>query len=1225
MTSIGESAFFNCDALTSITIPNSVTTIGEEAFRYCSSLASIVVENGNTNYDSRGDCNAIIETTSNTLIQGGKNTIIPNTVTSIGEYAFYDCDALTSITIPNSVTSIGEEAFLYCSALTSITCKATTPPTLGEDAFYYKLKTAYIPCGTKAAYEASDWASYSSISFVEEGCIDPTWQILYTSSDGNVVTPYKTDGFGANIVSNEYKDGQGIITFDGPVTQVGGSAFRECSSLTSVTIPNSVTKIESNAFYKCSSLTSITIPNSVKSIGVYAISHCYSLTSITIPEGVISIGVDAFTYCSSLTSITIPNSVTSIGGSAFSSCSSLTSITIPNSVTSIGSYAFYKCSSLTSITIPNSVTSIGYGVFQNCSSLTAINVDTNNPNYSSVDGVLFNKDQTTLIQHPIGNTRSEYTIPNTVTSIESWAFSKCSSLTSVTIPNSVASIGERAFFSCSSLTSITIPNSVTSIVYGTFSYCDALTSVTIPESLTSIGEEAFSSCSSLTSITCKATTPPTLGEDAFDSKLKTAYIPCGTKTAYEASDWASYITSFIEEGCIDPTWQILYTSSDGNVVTPYKTDGFGANIVSNEYKDGQGIITFDGPVTKIGNHAFNGCSSLKSISIPNSVTNIEFDAFYKCSALTLITLPESLTRIDMEAFSNCSSLTSIILPKSLKYILLSAFQGCTSLTTITIPKSVTSIGQKAFANCTSLTSIVVENGNTKYDSREDCNAIIESATNTLIAGCQNTIIPNSVTSIGSGAFQHCSSLTSITIPNSVTSIGDGAFEYCTSLTSVSLPEGVTSIGYAAFYNCFALTSITIPEGVISIEGYAFHGCSAITSISLPESLTSIGSGAFNRCSSLTSITIPEGVTSIGGYAFKFCSSLTSITSYATTPPTLGEDVFNNIDNTIPVYVPCGSISAYKADASWNYFKNFQSSEQSMLEVYSNNDTWGQVSITQPTIPYVGFTATADNSSIRMVYGGTLVGCIPDLQYSYDGQSWKKFELSTTYDVEKGKTFYMRGHNPNGVSIRFDGYSYFDMKGSFEGSGDIMTLVDSTGATTTAPDYCFYRLFRNCTSLTIAPRLTATTINYQAYVSMFSGCTKLQHIEVDFTAWSSSATESWVSSVAPTGTFVKPTALSASYGSSYIPSGWTVLDKETNDGSTSNVTSGTYECETTLILTATPNDCYQFTQWSDGNTDNPRTIVVNEDATYTAEFMPIPYTITVESADESQGSVQVEIN
>ena len=296
-----------------------------------------------------------------------------------------------------------------------------------------------------------------------------------------------------------------------------------------------------------------------------------------------------------------------------------------------------------------------------------------------------------------------------------------------------------------------------------------------------------------------------------------------------------------------------------------------------------------------------------------------------------------------------------------------------------------------------------------------------------------------------------------------------------------------------------------------------------------------------------------------------------------------------------------------------------------INATTNDDLRGKVSITQPTIPYVGFTATADNSSIRMVYGGTLVGCIPNLQYSYDGQSWKKLEEGKNYNVEKGQTIYMRGHNPNGVSRRFDGYSYFDMKGSFEGSGDIMTLVDSTGMTTEAPAYCFYRLFYYCTALTKAPRITATASNSDTYANMFVGCTKLQYIEVDFTKWNTDATENWVSSIASTGTFVKPVALPTRFGSSNIPSGWTVMDKEENDGSTSNVTSGTYECETTLILTATPNDCYQFTKWSDGNTDNPRTIVVNEDATYTAEFMSIPYTITVESADESQGTVQVEIN
>ena len=312
---------------------------------------------------------------------------------------------------------------------------------------------------------------------------------------------------------------------DKPVTSIGRQAFRGCSSLTSVTIPDSVTDIGNFAFAYCSSLTSVTIPDSVASIGDFAFYFCTSLTSVTIPDSVTSIGAFAFGNCSSLTDInvavansnysslngvlfnkslttlitcpgglsgsyTIPASVTSIGDYAFNGSSSLTSVTIPDSVTSIGRQAFRDCTNLTSVTIGNGVTSIGNYAFEDCTKLTDINVAAANSNYSSLNGVLFNKSLTTLITCP-GGLSGSYTIPASVTSIGDYAFNGSTNLTSVTIPASVTSIGDSAFEDCSSLTSVTIGNGVTSIGDYAFDDCTNLTSVTIGNGVTSIGDRCF--------------------------------------------------------------------------------------------------------------------------------------------------------------------------------------------------------------------------------------------------------------------------------------------------------------------------------------------------------------------------------------------------------------------------------------------------------------------------------------------------------------------------------------------------------------------------------------------------------------------------------------------------------------------------------------------------------------------------------------------------------------
>ena len=369
-------------------------------------------------------------------------------------------------------------------------------------------------------------------------------EIWYTNgSTTKATTPYETNAFGANIVSNTYNAEKEcwIIKFDGDVTTIGDPAFAFCYDLTSVTIPDSVTAIGEGAFYYCTSLTSVTIPDSVTSIGVRAFRNCESLTSVTIPDSVTAIGNLAFYYCSNLESVTIPDSVTAIGDSAFADCWSLTSVTIPDSVTTIGDEAFSWCSNLqefkgkfasedgrclivdgtlnsfapaglTEYTIPNSVTTIEYGAFRSCISLTSV------------------------------------TIPDSVTKIGSYAFKNCNSLTSVTIPDSVTKIGECAFYGCSSLTSVTIPDSVTFIGKETFRDCSSLTSVTIPDSVTYIGDWAFYDCRSLTSVYCKATTPPAGGSFIFSSNVsgRKIYVPMESVEAYKsASGWSKYADAIV--------------------------------------------------------------------------------------------------------------------------------------------------------------------------------------------------------------------------------------------------------------------------------------------------------------------------------------------------------------------------------------------------------------------------------------------------------------------------------------------------------------------------------------------------------------------------------------------------------------------------------------------------------------------------------------------------------
>jgi len=327
----------------------------------------------------------------------------------------------------------------------------------------------------------------------------------------------------------------------------------------------------------------------------------------------------------------------------------------------------------------------------------------------------------------------------------------------------------------------------------------------------------------------------------------------------------------------------------------YAVSGGSAYVTSSPNASGNIVIasTYQGkPVTSIGYDAFYYCTSLTSVTIPNSVTYIGERAFSDCASLTSVTIPNSVTGIGLWAFSDCTNLTTVTIGSSVTSIGDGAFMDCTSLTNVTIPNSVTYIGEGAFSDCTSLTNFSVDAANAVYSSLDG--VLFNKAQTTLIlfpAGRGGGYaIPNTVTNIGDHSFYHCTSLTSVTIGSSVTSIGYYSFEHCTSLTSVTIGSSVTSIGEAAFSGCTSLTSVTIGSSVTDIGYDAFSYCTSLTTVTIGSSVTSIGYAAFSYCTSLTSVTIGSSVASLGGWAFNSCTGLTSVT-IPNSVTNIGDDAF----------------------------------------------------------------------------------------------------------------------------------------------------------------------------------------------------------------------------------------------------------------------------------------------------------------------------------------------
>lgn len=652
-----------------------------------------------------------------------------------------------------------------------------------------------------------------------------------------------------------------------------------------------------------------------------------------IPDGTVAIGDYAFSGCS-MRSVDIPSSVKAIGYESFDGCRRLEQMVIPEGVEKIGQLAFYNCTRLTTLTLPSTLTKIDYYAFYSCP-LRSVVVKTENPltlqyetfssreratlyvpagrgesyrvasywkdfkdivegdlpvrdiihfadlsvkdvcvkNWDADDDGELSKEEAAAVKDLGTNFKRKGNIVSFdelqyftgLTSIADDAFYYCDAMESITLPTTITSIGDHSFCYCKKMTRFDLPSSLESINTHAFYDCDNLVEINIPENVTAIGSYAFNGCDKLRHIDLPGKVRE-LGIGAFNS-----CVSLETVTMHEGL------------GCI-------------------------------------------------GSEAFYNCASLKAIVIPASVDSIGNSMVGRCSQLALIKVDAGNNKYDSR--DNCNGIIrtadnelvqackTTVIPNTVTAISGYAFRDCTSLESIFIPASVSAIKNNSndspFWGCDSLVSIKVDPANAVYDSREDCNAVINTERNELAYGCQGTVVPDDVRSIGRRAFYKCTGLKSIVVPKGVTFIGDYAFFGCENMRAVSLPESLTEIGYNVFSQCHGLTSIQLPSRLKTLPLCTYSNCNGLVNIAVPETIEVIDQYAFSECSNLRSVSIPSKVTKIGYGAFGDCVNLECVVIKVPVPLSITNHTFFNYGDAV-LYVPKGCRDAYLSKENWRNF------------------------------------------------------------------------------------------------------------------------------------------------------------------------------------------------------------------------------------------------------------------------------------------------------------------
>ncbi len=642
-------------------------------------------------------------------------------------------------------------------------------------------------------------------------------------------------------------------------------------------------------------ITAVVVCPGVTTVSGSAFEYCTNLVSVTLHEGLTELEAGLFRGCKSLTNIQIPSKVTEIGFFCFFQCDSLKEIVLPSRLTWLRQDCFRYCKSLTSITIPASVNQIGPGVFTGCTSLKEIIVEEGNSEFSSLDGVLYTRDQRTLLVYP-GGKPGAFTIPDTVAMLEDGCFEDCEALTEIVIPARVEIIPDSCFSDCKGLTKVTIEDGITELGSYAFGWTWALESITIPASVEKLGYRCLA-YSDLEEITFLGTAPE-IGTECFDQLKAIVYYPPDDQynwTADVMQDYGGSITWLPigtepepEEG--DWTWSL-----DANGTLTIRGTGAVPNYAQSSdtpwYAQNQTIrkVVVESGITQLGSRSFSNCFQLSQVSLADTVKIVGDSAFANCSEITKIYIP-GVTRLGSSSFHGCMKLTGIYLPNSLAEIGAYCFYQCEKLTGVVLPKGLKSIGESCFALCDGITTISLPGSLTYIGS--DCffgceelkSLTIGEGITSLPAGCFSActgltavILPKSVTTLGDQCFESCLNLREINLPLSVTSLGNRCFYSCQRLSAITFPDTLTSLGAECFYGCSSLTGVTIGKGIKALPESCFRSCSGLTKVTLPDSVASLGENCFTGCTSLTEVTIGKGIKALPESCFRSCSGLTKVT------------------------------------------------------------------------------------------------------------------------------------------------------------------------------------------------------------------------------------------------------------------------------------------------------------------------------------------------------------